>query len=253
MIHLRQIALVARNLANAQADLEAVLGIKPCHIDPEVAEFGLENVLLPVGANFIEVVAPTQDGTAAGRFMDRRGGDGGYMVIAQVETREEQAEVQARAADNNVRVAWEADRPGWRIMQLHPRDMGASFFEVDWHENFDPKGHWGPAGGTGWEDKIDTSVTAEIIGAELQADNPAEMAAHWAAVAGVDTGPDLTVPLANATLRFVPDQDGRGPGLSAVDIRATDKPRLMDAAKARGLISGPDTVTLCGTRFHIAA
>ena len=35
MIHLRQIALVARNLANAQADLEAVFGIEPCHVDPE--------------------------------------------------------------------------------------------------------------------------------------------------------------------------------------------------------------------------
>ena len=253
MIHLRQIALVARNLANAQADLEAVFGIEPCHVDPEVAEFGLENVLLPIRTNFIEIVAPTQDGTAAGRFMDRRGGDGGYMVIAQVETREEQAEVQARAATNNVRVAWEADRPGWRIMQLHPRDMGASFFEVDWHEEFNPKGHWGPAGGKGWEDKDDTSVTAEITGAELQAEDPVAMAAHWAAVAGVVPGADNSVTLANAKLRFVGDLDGRGPGLSAVDIRATDKPRLLEGAATRGLATGPDTVTICGTRFHIAA
>lgn len=253
MIHLRQIALVARNLATAQADLEAVLGIRPCHVDPEVAEFGLENVLLPIGTNFIEIVAPTQVGTAAGRFMDRRGGDSGYMIITQVETRQEQAATQARAAANNVRVAWESDRPGWRIMQLHPRDMGASFFEVDWHENFDPKGHWGPAGGTGWEDMVDTSVTAEIIGAELQAENPAEMAAHWGAVAGVAPGPDNSVTLANAKLRFVGDLDGRGPGLSAVDIRAADKPRLMKVAATRGLATGPDTVTICGTRFHIAA
>lgn len=253
MIHLRQIALVARDLGRAQAELEAVLGIHPCHVDPEVAEFGLENVLLPVGANFIEIVAPTEDGTAAGRFMDRRGGDGGYMVITQVETLEEQAEVEARAAANNVRVAWEVSRPGWRIMQLHPRDMGASFFEVDWHEEFAPTGHWGPAGGTGWEDKIDTSVTAEISGAELQADDPAEMAAHWATIAGVEVGPDNTVALANATLRFVGDLDGRGPGLSAVDIRANDKTRLMEVATARGLSTGPDTVTLCGTRFQIAA
>jgi len=253
MIHLRQIALVARDLARAQADLEVVLGIRPCHVDPEVAQFGLENVLLPIGTNFIEIVAPTEDGTAAGRFMDRRGGNGGYMVIAQVETLQEQAAVRARAAANEVRVAWEANRPGWRIMQLHPRDMGASFFEVDWHEEFDPKGHWGPAGGKGWEDKIDTSVTAEITGVELQADDPAAMAAHWAAVAGVDANPDNTVALANAKLRFVGDLDGRGPGLSAVDIRATDKARLMEGAATRGLATGPDTVTVCGTRFHIAA
>lgn len=252
MIHLRQIALVARNLAAAQADLEAVFGINPCHIDPEVAEFGLENVLLPVGTNFIEIVAPTQDNTAAGRFMDRRGGDGGYMVIGQVETVKEQAAVRARAAANDVRVAWEANRPGWRIMQLHPRDMGASFLEVDWHEEFNPKGHWGPAGGAGWEDKVDTSLVAEITGAELQADNPVAMAEHWATIADAPLKGE-TVSLANAMLRFVEDTDGRGPGLSAVDLKANDAAQIMKNAEARGCASGPNTVTICGTRFHIAA
>ena len=42
------------------------------------AEFGLENTLMPVGRNFLEVVAPIQEGTAAGRYLDRRGGNGGY-------------------------------------------------------------------------------------------------------------------------------------------------------------------------------
>ena len=65
-IHLRQIALVASRLAPVVDDLQAVFGIEVCHVDPGLAIWGLENALLPVGRNFIEVVAPTEAGTAAG-------------------------------------------------------------------------------------------------------------------------------------------------------------------------------------------
>jgi len=37
---------------------------------------GLHNFLMPVGSNFLEVVAPSREGTAGGRYLDRRGGDG---------------------------------------------------------------------------------------------------------------------------------------------------------------------------------
>ena len=66
-IQLRQIALVAPQLATAVDDLSAILGIETCHVDPGVGLWGLENALLPVGRNFLEVVAPVKDGTAAGR------------------------------------------------------------------------------------------------------------------------------------------------------------------------------------------
>ena len=39
--------------------------------------------MFPVGNQFLEVVAPVKDATAAGRYLERRGGDGGYMVILQ--------------------------------------------------------------------------------------------------------------------------------------------------------------------------
>ena len=64
-IRLRQIALVANKLAPVIDDLKAVFGLEVCYIDPGVGAFGLENSLLPVGNNFIEVVAPIKDGTAA--------------------------------------------------------------------------------------------------------------------------------------------------------------------------------------------
>lgn len=82
-MRLRQVALVAADLAPVVEDLEAVLGIETGFADPGVGEFGLTNAVLPVGDTFLEVVSPATEGTTAGRYLERRNGDGGYMVILQ--------------------------------------------------------------------------------------------------------------------------------------------------------------------------
>jgi len=131
-IQLRQIALVAAKLEPVLRDLEAVFGLARAHIDPGVAVFGLENTLMPVGRNFFEVVAPVQENTAAGRYLDRRGGDGGYMVITQTATLAELEAVRAQAGAAGVRVAWESARRGWTLIQLHPGDLKTTFLDVEW-------------------------------------------------------------------------------------------------------------------------
>ncbi len=75
-IQLRQICLVARDLASVIDDLTHILGINTCFIDPGVGRFGLENTLLPIGRNFLEVVAPIEENAAGGRYLQRRNGDG---------------------------------------------------------------------------------------------------------------------------------------------------------------------------------
>src|SRR5271154_443440 len=104
-IRLRQIALVANKLAPVIEDLKAVFGLEVCYIDPGVGAFGLENSLLPVGNNFIEVVAPIKDGTAGGRYLKRRGGDGGYMVICQCESHADQLERLEHPKEMGIRIA----------------------------------------------------------------------------------------------------------------------------------------------------
>lgn len=255
-MHLRQICLVAERLAPAVDDLAEVLSIRPCFVDPNVGHFGLENTLLAIGSNLLEVVAPTEADTAAGRYLTRRNGDGGYMVICQVESREAQDACRRRAADNNVRVAWEADRKTWRIMQLHPRDMQASFLEVDWDEQSDFEGNWMPAGGLGWKETVADDVTRAIVGVELQGPDPAALAAHWAAVIGNPVEQrqgQPVVPLANATLRFAEATDGRGPGLGGVDLEVADIDRVLAQARARGCRVSGTTVEICGTRFNLMA
>ena len=64
-LRLRQLCLVARELARVEEDLWAVFGGHVCHRDPEVGQFGLHNALMPFGTSFVEVVAPLREGTNA--------------------------------------------------------------------------------------------------------------------------------------------------------------------------------------------
>src|SRR5262245_59780328 len=84
-MHIRQVALVASALEPVVADLCAVFGLEVAFRYPGVAVFGLHNAVMPVGMQFLEVVSPTREDTTAGRFLARRGGDGGYMVILQTD------------------------------------------------------------------------------------------------------------------------------------------------------------------------
>jgi hypothetical protein len=252
---LRQICLVAGRLEPAVNDLKSVLGVEACYVDPDVDVFGLENTLLAVGTNFIEVVSPIQEGTAAGRYLKRRGGDGGYMIITQTDGRETQEACRTRAAGMGIRVAWERPHETGQYMQLHPADTGGSFLEIDWDKNNDPRGNWPPAGGSGWEKFVKTDVVSAIEAAELQSPDPASLAARWSAIAGIplrkDASGRIVMNLNNAAIRFIEDTDGRGEGLGGIDIRASAPEKLLKAADARGFRTSDTQVVICGLRFNL--
>jgi len=85
MLRLRQLALVAQDLDPVVDDLKSVFGVEVAFNDPGVSTFGLKNAVIPVGHQFVEVVAPIEENTAGGRYLERRNGDGGYMVILQTD------------------------------------------------------------------------------------------------------------------------------------------------------------------------
>src|SRR4051794_41957617 len=80
-LRLRQICLVASHLEPVISDIAGIMGLNVCYRDGNVAKYGLENALLPVDTILLEVVAPTRPGTAAGRFIEKTSGRGGYMAI----------------------------------------------------------------------------------------------------------------------------------------------------------------------------
>jgi hypothetical protein len=254
-ICLRQICLVANQLAPVIDDFKDILGLEVCFIDKGVAVFGLENSLMPVGSNFIEVVAPITDNTAAGRYLKRRNGDGGYMVICQCDSHETQRTRKVRAAELHIRIAWEHESKNFHGMQLHPADTGGAFFEIDWDAKGEPEGSWEPAGGSGWSGAIRTDVVKKYQAVELQSDDPRGLAELWSSIAGIplrkDSRERLEMPLENASVRFVEATDGRGEGLGGIDILVNDRQRLLQAAERRGRRVSDGQVMICGTRFYL--
>lgn len=257
-IRLRQIALVAEDLQRAATEIGGVLGIEACFTDPGVKTFGLKNCLWPVGSQMIEVVTPIQPGTAGGRYLERRGGDGGYMVITQVD---DVAHRRTRAAELGVRVAYDLHYPeeGHDGIQLHPADTGGSFFEMDqmlMPGGDDPDGPWYPAG-KNWKPYVRTDRVSAISGAELQSPEPERLARRWADIAELDVVADddghPTVGLENATLRFVPDSDGRGEGLGGIDLVTRDRDAVLEAAGRLDVsVSGDeDHVVIAGLRMYL--
>jgi len=248
-IQLRQICLVAHSLNAAISDLQAVLGIKSCFVDRAVEKWGLENNLLCIGNNFLEVVSPTQSGTTAGRFLQRRGGDGGYMVICQADNHDNQLAVKERAIEAGVRIAWERKNTHYHLMQLHPADMQAAFLEVDWDKHNDFDGNWEPAGGSGWVKHISQFRCLGFCGVELQCNNPEQITNKWAKVLGIK--PEAyEIELNNALLRFVPVRDERGPGICGIDVVVRNKDAVFAAAKKRELVYTSVYVEICGVRFY---
>src|ERR1700692_1637156 len=84
-MRLRQIAFIARAADPIVDQLGSVFGLKGGFRDPGVECFGLRTVVMPVGGEFLEVVAPFRDDASGARYLARRGGDAGYMVILQEE------------------------------------------------------------------------------------------------------------------------------------------------------------------------
>ncbi len=249
-LRLRQIALVAEKLAPVEQAICDVLGVRVCYRDPGVGHFGLENALFPIGNQLLEVVAPIQEGTAGGRYLQRRGGDGGYMVITQCD---DHTPRRARVESLGVRVAHQFETQDFRNMQLHPKDTGGSFFEIDEQRGagaHDADGPWEPAG-PDWQQAKDTSRVNGIVAAELQCGDPADVARRWADIAELPISAAQSIALDNATLRFVPCTDGRPEGLGGVDVRATDKAAILAAADAIGAQSGDEQVYLCGLRINL--
>ena len=254
-IRLRQICLVAEKLEPVIDDFKAILGVDVCFKDPAVATFGLENSLMPFGSNFVEVVAPIKENTAAGRYLKRRNGDGGYMVICQCDSHETQLGRKARAAALNIRTAWEHEGKSFHGLQLHPADTGGAFFEIDWDAKGEPEGHWEPAGGSGWVSAMHTDTVKYYSAVELQAADPKGLAERWSSIAEIplrqDANGHFELPLENASVRFVEATDGRGEGLGGIDIVVPDRNRVVQAAERRGRKISGNQINICGVRFNL--
>ncbi|MEY2421115.1 MAG: hypothetical protein QOI95_1182 [Acidimicrobiaceae bacterium] len=202
---LRQVALVAADLDAACARIEQELGLHDPFRDPGVAEFGLANAVYEIGDTFLEVVSPAVEGTTAGRYLERRGGDAGYMALFQVADTES---TRRRAAAMGLRVVWKADLPDISGTHLHPQDVRGAIVSFD-TPSVPASWRWG---GPRWIDGMpaDAHPTPRVAGLVVRVLDVDAAALAWGGV--------LDASLAEHGIRFEPAVDASDEGIAVVEL-----------------------------------
>lgn len=278
-MRLRQIALAATDLDAAVDALTEVLGIEVAYADPGVAAFGLVNAVMPIGETHLEVVSPMRDDAPVKRWIAKRGGDAGYMVILQCEGEDRLTAEVERAKAANASVVWEGEQEGAHGVHFHPRDLGAvlSFDAMPRYDDW----IWA---GPDWRRHVCTRTVTAITGVEVEAPDPEQLAARWGEVLGVaphatrDEGPVIVLPRGGRIV-FVPsagvpsggvpsagrgrvpgDASGdvpgeeivgsvAGVGVVGVELAVADRAGFERRAHERGMLAADGVATLVGTRF----
>lgn len=247
-IRIRQVVLVAADLESAAGQLQELLGIRESFRDPpDIGDLGVVNVVMPVGDTFLEVVSPMRPTATTSRYLEKAGGDGGYMVIVQYP---DIGQAKARAAGAGARFVWNSvfdDQSQWH---LHPKDVGAALLALDWA---DPPRAWRWAGE--WQDKQATSITRAIVGIDVSSRTPVELAARWQAVLGgqlVDGVPaGRSLQLGASRVNFLPD-DRAVDRVTGVVLDVVDGQELLRRADRLGLSVVDGGVLCAGVVFRAA-
>jgi len=176
---LRQAVLAARDLDAVAGTLRAELGLGEPYADPGVEHFGLRNAVFTLGDTFLEVISPVRQDTAAGRLLDRRGGDCGYMVMFQLDERISLARDRVRA--QGVREVFEVALADIAEVHLHPADMRGAIVSLSRPQ---PPETW-RWGGPEWQRR---SVPLELAGATIAVADPGVVQERWDAVIGAPVG-----------------------------------------------------------------
>ena len=248
-LRLRQICLVAPKLEPLIADIAGIMGLSVCYRDEHVAKYGLVNALLPIDTILLEVVAPSRADTAAGRFLDKTGGRGGYMAIFCCNDPDERGR---HANGLGVRTANVIRHPPYHGVQLHPRDCRAAFIEFNHTDGSDDVLGPYPPAGPAWQNCIRTNVTQALTAVEMQSEDPQNLAEHWSRILSVpvlsrqEGMPELKLP--NASLRFV---RGGTEIMSGLEFKVADIALVREAARTKGYAVSGNEFLIGGVTFRL--
>ena len=181
-MRLRQIAIASYNLNKAERIINKELKIRTAFRDEEVEKYGLNNIVCPLGGEFLEVVSPYTTDTTAGRFIDKKKGPAGYMTIFQCE---DSLERRKFIESKGIRVLNAFEHIGNFINnQFHPKDLPGALVEIDSVTNTNYKekyADWPPAG-SDWRKQINEEYVQGIVGVTIAAENPDKLSKLWSEV-----------------------------------------------------------------------
>ena len=195
-VRLRQAVLAAAELEPVAERLREELGLGEPYNDPAVGAFGLRNAVFAIGDQFIEVVSPVEPDTAAGRWLERCGGDAGYMLMFQIDDLDG---ARDRARSGGIREVFTVDLDDIGEVHLHPADMRGAIVALS--RPVPPKSwRWG---GPSWEER---SVAGTIAAVEVGVADADAVKGRWGDVLGVspdEAGAAVVVDPADRGLRRV--------------------------------------------------
>jgi len=247
-MRLRQIAFIAHETDPIADQLGAVFGLKVGFRDPGVEFFGLRNVVMPVGGEFLEVVAPFRDDASGARYLARRGGDAGYMVILQ------DADAMAhreRLEKLGVRVIARSRGDDYQYTHFHPADCAGVLMSLDsvpgdvhWRES---KSNWPPAG-PNWRDH-QSDAALGIAAVTIQSRDPLAACERWCTLLdrpATTAGEALEIALDRGKIRFTAPVDDDGTGVVGLDVEVRDGQAALERAAAAGLPVAAGAAQICG-------
>ena len=245
-MRIRQLVFVARERDELAQQICDLFELKETFNDPGIIHFGLENVLIPLNDTFIEIVTPVQENTTAERFLDKRGGDGGYMVILDVDDFEAE---KKRVEDEDISIVWNADRKEEdihaRAIHLHPKETGGAILSLD---KMIPEDAWLWAG-TNWRKDISTSLVDCLTGVILQSDDPDNLCSKWEKALGKTKSlNEVAIELNSSKISFLKSTDGRGEGVNAFVIKTSNKDEVFKRADEMNLLT-KDEIMLGGVKM----
>lgn len=233
-----------------------IFGAEVTFSDPEAAAYGTFSSVFPIGNEFIEVMHPTGPGAAHARFLERRGGPSGYMIVLQVP---DSRPHRARLKERGIRVIAEHDHFYYSFTQLHPRDFDGVMMSVDSSNNVEdwlqPDGHW-YAGGVDWQKKRRHPNILGIDAVAVQSPDPVDTASRWGDLFQVPIRVRGNMPyleLTKGEVRFVPPVDPRASGIVSLEVGVRDSAPVLAAAEANGLQVRDNGFDLCGVRMDIVS
>jgi hypothetical protein len=166
--------LAASDLDAVAGRLRSEFGLGEPFSDPGVEYFGLRNAVFALDDTFLEVVSPIRADTPAGRLLERRGGDCGYMVMFQVD---DFVAARSHARDAGVREVFEVSLRDMVEVHLHPADMRGAIVSLSQPS---PPQAW-RWGGPEWERR---SARLRVVGATIALADPQSGSARWRSIVG---------------------------------------------------------------------
>ena len=232
-MRLRQLVIATSEIDPLADSICDLFELRRTFSDPELIVFGLKNVLIPLGDTFLELVTPVKDNTAAERFLKKREGDGGYMVIVDsLDLDKERKRLKTLELD----IVWHENRKTDGIhgqaLHLHPKQVGGAILSID---NMKPASSWLWAG-RNWENDINSP-------------DPDNLLCNWERALGRKRAADGTsIDLLGSSINFVINTQSQSEHISAFQIHTGKRLEIEKRAASRGVFIN-NNIRLGGVDF----